>query len=84
MYLAPDEQLIDCDPEEVMETLVTCPHMLEMLYMPFLGSFLGSDFNFSISFILPNHSPPHTVSEMMPQGHHEEGGCWQLNRPENG
>lgn len=38
MYLAPEEQLVGCVPEEAMESLGTCYHVLEMLRMHFLGS----------------------------------------------
>lgn len=59
VHLTLDVHLIDCVPEEAVETLVTCSHMLEMLNIHFHGFLPRNDFDFSIFIILSRPLPFH-------------------------
>lgn len=59
VHLTPDVHLIDCVPEEAVEILVTCSHMLEMLNTYFHRILPRNDFDFSIFVVLLSPLPFH-------------------------
>lgn len=84
VHLTLDVHLIDCVPEEAVETLVTCSHMLEMLNIHFHRFLPRNDFDFSIFIILSRPLPFHCNQySVRTQRYHKEGRFWGLSRSGN-